>query len=512
MTDQPLDQRATNRSQRPTSQVFKELMTKGWADSPVDPAFAARHPGADAAAQARRELGKVFPGDRLVFPAGRPKTRSNDTDFRFRPHSAFVHLTGLGLNQEPEAVLVLDPVADTDQALAAGLDTHDAVLYLRPPSTKDSPEFYADAATGEFWVGRRPSLEDMARLTGIKTAHLDTLPDALAKDAGLLTLRVIHDADASVSAQVTQVRQQVGIDVPESTDPAVSPDAKLSEAAAEARLVKDAYGIAQLEAAVAATVDGFARVIKALPQAKASPRGERVIEAAFEGWARVDGNGPGYETIAAAGSHATTLHWTQNTGPVKDGDLLLVDAGVEVDSLYTADITRTVPVNGKFSEVQRRVWETVVDAADAAFEAAVPGALFRDVHQAAMEVIAERMAEWGLIDVSAVEALSPEGQQHRRWMVHGTSHHLGIDVHDCASARKELYLDGRLEPGMVFTIEPGLYFKPEDLTVPPEYRGIGCRCEDDILITADGPVNLSAALPRRADAIEQWMAQLLTGS
>jgi Xaa-Pro aminopeptidase len=135
--------------------------------------------------------------------------------------------------------------------------------------------------------------------------------------------------------------------------------------------------------------------------------------------------------------------------------------------------------------------------------------LFRDVHGAAMVVIAERLEEWGLLPVTAAEALSDQGQQHRRWMVHGTSHHLGLDVHDCAAARQALYLDGRLEPGMVFTIEPGLYFQPEDLAVPEEYRGIGARCEDDILITADGPRNLSAALPRRAAAIEQWMAGLL---
>jgi Xaa-Pro aminopeptidase len=181
---------------------------------------------------------------------------------------------------------------------------------------------------------------------------------------------------------------------------------------------------------------------------------------------------------------------------------------VEADSLYTADITRTIPVSGRYSPVQRRVWEAVVDAADAAFAAARPGNRFRDVHDAAMVVIAERLEEWGLLPVTAAEALSDEGQQHRRWMVHGTSHHLGLDVHDCAQAREALYMDAYLEPGMVFTIEPGLYFKPEDLTVPEEYRGTGCRCEDDILITAAGAENLSAALPRRATAIETWMTAL----
>jgi Xaa-Pro aminopeptidase len=125
-----------------------------------------------------------------------------------------------------------------------------------------------------------------------------------------------------------------------------------------------------------------------------------------------------------------------------------------------------------------------------------------------MTFIAERLEEWGLLPVPAAEALSPEGQQHRRWMVHGTSHHLGLDVHDCAQARRELYLDGVLEPGMVFTIEPGLYFKADDLTVPEEFRGIGVRIEDDVLVTQGGNENLSGALPRRPEDVEAWMASL----
>jgi len=191
---------------------------------------------------------------------------------------------------------------------------------------------------------------------------------------------------------------------------------------------------------------------------------------------------------------------------VQAGDLLLLDAGVEAESLYTADVTRTLPVNGRFSEVQRRVYQAVLDAADAGFAAAKPGNKFRDVHAAAVRVLAERLQDWGLLPVPLEEALSDEGQQHRRWMPHGTSHHLGLDVHDCAQARRELYLDGVIEEGMVFTIEPGLYFKKEDLTIPEEYRGIGVRIEDDVLITADGPVNLSDALPRNPDDVEAWMA------
>src|SRR5690606_10708040 len=211
---------------------------------------------------------------------------------------------------------------------------------------------------------------------------------------------------------------------------------------------------------------------------------------------------------AASGNNATILHWIRNTGTVKDGEVLLLDAGVEAESLYTADITRSLPVNGKYTEVQRKVYQAVLDAADAAFAATKPGLKFRDLHLIATRVLAERLHEWGILPVSVEEAMDQEGQHHRRWMPHGTSHHLGLDVHDCAQARAELYLDAVLEEGMVFTIEPGLYFKDEDLAIPEEYRGLGVRIEDDILVTADGAENLSAALPRKPDEVEAWMAKL----
>jgi Xaa-Pro aminopeptidase len=257
--------------------------------------------------------------------------------------------------------------------------------------------------------------------------------------------------------------------------------------------------------AVAATARGFDDVIADRPAILAHPRGERIVEGTFNRRARADGNTVGYDTIAAAGEHACILHWTRNDGPVRAGDLILLDAGVELDSYYTADITRTLPVNGTFSETQRRVYEAVREAADAAFHIVRPGIRFREVHQAAMAVIAAKTAEWGLLPGSAEESLQPDNQFHRRYMVHGTSHHLGLDVHDCAQARRELYLDGVLEAGMVFTIEPGLYFQPDDLSVPAEYRGIGVRIEDDILVTDSGAENLSIGIPRTADDVEAWL-------
>ncbi len=453
---------STNRKQ-PFPRGFLDTISAGWADRPETlPAPRAQAP---YAAARRAAVSAAFPGRRLVLPAGSLKQRSNDTDYMFRAHSAFAHLTGWAADAEPDSVLVFDP---TD----AG---HDVTLYFRERADRTTTEFYADATIGEFWIGPRPALAGVAADLGLATDHL------AAFEAGDddLTLGESDELDRFVS---------------------------------ELRLVKDEYEIAEMRHAVEVTAKGFEDIIRALPDATAHARGERVVEGVFHRRAREEGNGEGYDTIAASGPHACYLHWTRNDGTVVPGDLILVDAGVEADSLYTADITRTLPVSGTFTEVQRRVYETVREAADAAFAAARVGVRFREVHGAAMEVIAARTAEWGLLPVTAEEALDADaGGQHRRYMVHGTSHHLGIDVHDCAQARREMYYDGILEPGMVFTIEPGLYFQIDDLTVPAELRGIGVRIEDDILMTADGPVNLSAGIPRTADEVEAWIARVQQG-
>ncbi|WP_062518645.1 aminopeptidase P family protein [Demequina silvatica] len=445
------------RTTRPSTQEFKDFMGAHWA--PHEDVEVTRIAAAPYAAERRARLSARFPGERIVVPAGDLKTRANDTDYRFRPSSDFTYLTGLGIDHEPGAILVFEPREGSDEG-------HDVTLYLVPPAQPGDEGFYSDPAAGEFWIGRRPGLAEFAAMTGIATEALKDLPKGL----------------------------------PLTNQPAQA----VREALAEARFVKDEYEIQQLRDAVNATIAGFERVIPELPRAVAHKRGERVIEATFDGHAREEGNAVGYETIAAAGPHATTLHWITNTGQVHEGDLLLLDAGVEVESLYTADITRTFPISGQYTATQRRVYEIVLEAADAALEVARPGARFLDVHLAAMEVIEQRLTEWGIAPAQE----DPESKLYRRWMVHGTSHHLGLDVHDCAEAKRELYLEGVLEPGMVFTIEPGLYFQEGDLVAPEELRGIGVRIEDDILVTADGAENLSAALPRDPDEVEAWMARL----
>ncbi|GAA3094634.1 hypothetical protein GCM10020254_44790 [Streptomyces goshikiensis] len=281
-------------------------------------------------------------------------------------------------------------------------------------------------------------------------------------------------------------------------------DEELRVHLSEARVVKDAFEVAELQKAVDSTVRGFEDVVKVLDKAEATS--ERYIEGTFFLRARVEGNDVGYGSICAAGPNACTLHWVRNDGQVRPGDLLLLDAGVETRDLYTADVTRTLPVNGTYSDIQRKVYDAVYEAQEAGIAAVRPGAKFRDFHDAAQRVLAEKLVEWGLLEGPVERVL--ELSLQRRWTLHGTGHMLGMDVHDCAAARTEAYVDGTLEPGMCLTVEPGLYFQTDDLTVPEEYRGIGVRIEDDILVTEDGNRNLSAGLPRASAEVEAWMAAL----
>ncbi|WP_349897387.1 aminopeptidase P family protein [Parafrigoribacterium soli] len=481
--------RATsNRSTVPGSDTFKSYISSNWAER-TDALPAPREQAAFAAAR-RERISALHPGKRLIVPAGAAKVRSNDTDFPYRAHSAFAHLTGWGSDSEPDSVLVMEPMANG----------HEATLYFRERAGRDSDEFYANPEIGEFWIGARPSLAQVAADLGLATAGIADFAGVLdSVDADTLLVR---DADRGITDQVDGRRLlAANLDELEPNDD----DAVLARDLSELRLVKDAYEIEQMRLAVAATKQGFDDVIADLPSITAHPRGERLVEGTFNRRARADGNTVGYDTIAASGSHACILHWTRNDGPVRPGELILLDAGIELDSYYTADITRTLPIGRTFTETQRLVYEAVREAADTAFAIVRPGIRFREIHAAAMAVIARKTAEWGMLPVSAEESIKPENQYHRRYMVHGTSHHLGIDVHDCAQARRDLYLDGVLEAGMVFTIEPGLYFQPDDLTVPDAFRGIGVRIEDNILVTGDGAENLSIGIPRTADDVEAWL-------
>ncbi|MEU8361523.1 aminopeptidase P family protein [Nonomuraea sp. NPDC048882] len=436
--------------------AFAAYIAQGW-DAP------ARTPGlvpgaARAAAAHRARLAEALPGTTVVVSAGRAPVRSNDTAYDFRVDSDFFWLTG----------------CVAENAVAVVRDGA-ATVYLPPPARPGDTGFFADAAYGELWVGPSPSLAEWSAALG---AEVLPLPDFAGPPDGALVAGTLMAGGAEPSQEVRRVL-------------------------AELRMIKDEWEVAQLREAVDRTVEGFAAVLAEVPAAVAGG-GERWLQGTFDRYARTYGNGPGYASIVGSGPHAPTLHWVRCDGPVLPDELLLLDMGVETRAHYTADVTRTFPVSGAFSPAQRQVHDLVERAHRAGLAQVAPGRPFTAFHHAAMEVIARGLHDWGLLPVSVDEALSEHGQHHRRYLICGIGHHLGLDVHDCASSRYEAYQGARMAPGMVLTVEPGLYFHAHDLTVPPELRGIGVRIEDDLLVTEDGAENLSAALPIDATGLENW--------
>ncbi len=329
----------------------------------------------------------------------------------------------------------------------------------------------------------------MTASLGLPVRHLDELPSALER-AG--KTRVHRGVDARVDGLVAGDETR---------------DADLARAVSEMRLLKDEWEVGELQRACDVTALGFEDSVREWD--RVLEFGERWLEGTFFRRARAMGNDLGYDSIVAGGSHATTLHWIDNSGPVTPGELILLDMGVEGHNLYTADVTRTLP--------GRRPLHLRCSASSTtwcwprrrpASQSVRPGAAFLAPHQAAMEVLAHGLESMSLLPVSAEEALDPESKVYARWTLHGTSHMLGMDVHDCGHASPEAYNKADLAAGMVLTVEPGLYFQEDDLLVPEELRGIGIRIEDDILVTADGSRNLSASLPPAADDVEAWMARL----
>ena len=455
---------------------LKAFMGKGWLPAP-DPTTILTQAAAPYAAKRRALLSAKFPGDTLVIPTGGYVVRANDTDYPFRAGSDYFWLVG---DLEPDGVLVMTPEGDG----------HAATVFVPARSDRASGKFFTDRRYGELWVGPRWGVDEVAAAYDVATADLETLPAVLAEHPGA---RVRIGEDPRVEAMVAGRDEKR--------------DAELATALSELRLVKDDLEVAFLEEACAATATGFTECVREIAAARALANGERWLEGTFWRRARVDGNDVGYGSIVASGDHATTLHWTRDDGPVRDGDLMLLDMGVESRNLYTADVTRTLPVNGRYSPAQRKVYDVVWTAQRAAIEATRAGADFLEPHRVAMRIISAALIEWGVIEGDLEEVLTD--QLHRRFTLHATSHHLGIDVHDCAKARKEFMRGGTLAAGMVITVEPGLYFQRDDTFAPEELRGIGVRIEDDVLVTDGAPRILSAALPTEAGEVEAWMATLL---
>ncbi|RGE16037.1 aminopeptidase P family protein [Leucobacter sp. wl10] len=460
-----------------TIPAFTSFIEEGWEAVTTPPALL--EGTAAAASRHRDRLSDAFPGQIIVAAAGRAPTRNDDCAYLFRADSDFVWLTGC---QVEGALLVMTPAASG----------HAATLYLPAPFRPGDAGFFADAAHGELWVGPSPGLSEWAEALDVEVRGLADLEGGLhALGGGVATGAV--DADLVSRAGLTR-------------------DPELGRRLSRLRMVKDAWEIAQLREAVDRTVSGFAAVVAEVPLAVSQGLGERWLQGTFDRHARTFGNGPGYSTIVGSGAHAPVLHWVRCDGPILPDAAILLDMGVEARSLYTADVTRTVPANGAFSSPERAVHDLVERAHRAGLAQVRPGVQYLDFHFAAMEVIANGLHDWGLLPVSVDEALSPQGQHHRRYLACGIGHHLGLDVHDCSHAEYEDYMGAPLEPGVVMTVEPGLYFHANDKTVPPELRGVGIRLEDDVLVTDGGSEVLSDALPIDAAGIEAWTRKHLARS
>lgn len=427
-------------------------------------------------ARRRRQLMRIAGDDAILVVAAAPeRIRSRDTHYPYRQDSDFWYLTGFA---EPDAVLVLVP----------GRPHGESLLFCR----ERDPE-------REAWDGPRVGPEGAVDALGMDDAYpIDDIDDILP---GLIEgrSRVYYhlgrdtEFDLKLIGWLNQVRAQVrlGAQPPHEF-------LELGHLLDELRLFKSKEEIRLMQRAADISVAAHEAAMRA-----ARPGlHEYALQAEIERVFRQNDAEPAYGSIVGAGANACVLHYRANNAPAKDGDLVLIDAGAEYRG-YAADITRTFPVNGRFSKAQRLLHDLVGDAHAAALAQARPGVAYEAGHAAAVAVLTEGLLRLGLLKGTLEKNIAEAS--YKRFYRHKTGHWLGLDVHDVGDYR----IDGEsrlLEPGMVFTIEPGLYVSPGDTSVDAKWRGIGIRTEDDVLVTRDGHHVLTGALARSADEIEAFMA------
>ncbi len=438
------------------------------APGATEPAAAPPDPRVYAGRRAR--VGARMGDAALVLAAGALQTRSNDTEHRFRSETNFHYLTGL---VEPGALLVYRP--RRDPALT---------VFLPEQSERDA-----------IYNGRRPGPAEVMRRIGADAAHpcaaiVSELPRLLdGVETVYLPFAGAPAAEQAVHAAIEALRagDRAGDSAPECLRDARG-------LLGEERIVKDAAALASLRRAIAISGEGHLAAMRATRPGMYEYEIEAVLQHTF----MRRGAGPGYTSIVGAGAHATVLHYIANDGPLRDGDLLLVDAGAEWD-LFTGDITRVWPVSGKFTPAQRDLYEVVLAANEAGIAACTVGSSLDAVHAVALRRLCEGMRALGLLDASLDEIL--EKELYKRYYPHRTNHWLGADVHDVG--RYSVNRVARaLAAGYVLTVEPGLYIPADDEDAPEELRGLGVRIEDDVLVRREGPEVLTAGVPKRVREVE----------
>jgi len=426
--------------------------------------------------QLQEFMRRMEPNSVAIIPGAREATRSNDTHYRFRQDSDFFYLTGF---EEPDAIAVIKSSSSPKYT-----------LFVRPRD----PE-------REIWDGRRAGVEGARKEFGAEEsypiAEFDEKLNDLLDGAERLYYRlgVNRDLDDTIIRQIARMRaiNRKPIHPPQTIiDPATIVH--------ELRVVKSSEEIEIMQRAADIAAEAHCEAMKAVRPGMNEYEVEALIERVFR---ERGAAAPAYTSIVGAGPNATVLHYINNDGQLRDGDLLLVDAGAEYKG-YASDITRTFPINGRFSKPQREIYELVLKAQKACVEMVRPGVTHDQLKQHSIEVLTEGMVALGLLKGDPEELIKEK--KHEQFYMHGLGHMLGIDVHDVGR-----YYYGKesraLEPGVVMTVEPGIYVSVDTKDIPQQYLGIGVRIEDDVLCTSNGPRVLTTKVPKEADEIEALMAK-----
>ncbi len=406
-----------------------------------------------------------------IVPGARLQTRSNDVDYPFRQNSDLLYLCAW---PQPEAIAVFSK----DRF----------ILFVQPRDPG-----------AETWTGRRPGVEGACERYGADEAHptaefQERLPGLLGDVPRLFySLGAEPRLDPIVREALREVRRHTrgGVRAPNEI---VDPYGILHEM----RLYKDPAELALMRRAAEISYEGHHEAARLCRSGNTEYEIEAVLDWVFR---KRGSTGPAYPSIVGSGDNATILHYTENGDTLREGQLVLIDAGCEYEA-YASDITRTYPVDGRFEGIARDVYEIVLRAQADAIEKAGPGVALTEIHDVATRTLVSGLIELGVLEGDAQELM--EQENHTRFYMHRTSHWLGMDVHDVG----EYHVEGKpraLEPGMVFTIEPGLYFGAEESKCAEKLRGIGVRIEDDLVVTEAGCDVISKNIPKRIDEVEAWM-------
>lgn len=429
--------------------------------------------------QLKRFIEQMEPNSVAVIPAAHEATRSYDTEYRFRQDSDFWYLTGF---PEPDAIAVIDPTLKTPYT-----------LFVRPRDLEM-----------ETWFGRRQGVAGAMKNHGVDRAFsVDRFEAELAKLLdGHEKLYYRFAVDKALDQTIlkylsTQRVRRLKTAYPPHT--IVDPTPIIGEM----RLHKDQEEVGMMQRAADISAEAHVLAMK-----KVKPgMNEFQVESLMESYMRHKGaDGVAYNSIVGGGDNATILHYVENNMPLKDGDLILIDAGAEYRG-YAADITRTFPVNGRYTKPQREVYDVVLDVQEQCLEYTKTGNTVKARHEFSIELLTEGMKKLGLLKGNTKDLIRKK--EYMKYYMHGVGHYLGLDVHDAGRyfTDQQAKNSKPFAPGMVLTVEPGLYIPPDDKSAPSKYRGIGIRIEDDVLVTGDGNRNLTANVPKDPDEIEGLMAK-----